>query len=140
MDSYEARVVMESIDVPIRGVSVETGFRGASAYLKIGSRVRASEFAVVSTPGDGWFSLDVGGGYSYDYFEEEISDADATRVINRLAHAAFAYTQGQVTTRWSRILRIPTIVIGDDDGPLELSLSVPATIKHVLRVRPSNRR
>jgi len=69
----------------------EIGVRDGAAFWKVSPLDDPDEYAVVWTPGDRWFALDVSGGYSYDYFEEDIPDDEAEVLIDKLMQGSRAY-------------------------------------------------
>jgi hypothetical protein len=90
------------------------------------------DFAVVSTPGDRWFSLEVRGGYSADRFEEGLSNDQVTRVLEHLVQLGAAYLAGSRRIVRSRLLKVPAIVVNGTGGSTTLRLSLPGTLKYLI--------
>jgi hypothetical protein len=134
VNTDDATVLLKSLVLPAEGLNSELGVRRDAAYLKFSLDADPSDFAVVWTPGDRWFSLDVAGGFSYDPFEEDTSDADVAQLLERLLDAAIGYIQGRRSTTLSRLLKIPAVIVETDNGPIELRLSLTAAVKRALRI------
>lgn len=120
MKASDVEALLHSFVLPTEGLTSEVGIRDGKAYLKVSPDSDPSEYAVVWTPGDRWFSLDVAGGYSYDYFEEDTPDVDVVELLGKLAQAATAYIEGRRSTTLSRFFKIPTVRVETDSGPVEL--------------------
>lgn len=73
MRTSEALAVLASMRPEVDNIEIELGQRGNTAYLQVSSRKDPTRWAAVWTPGDAWFSLDVDGDFSYNYFEERHS-------------------------------------------------------------------
>lgn len=87
------------------------------------------ESVVVYSPGDRWVSLDVPGGFSAIYLEEEISNIDLQIWLERYLDAGIAYLEGHFVVRHSQRLRIPHVVIETNAGPVRLDLGIKALIR-----------
>lgn len=135
MRTADVEALLSSFEFPQPGIVSELGIRADAAYLKLTSKADQTDYAVVWTPGDRWFSLDVAGGYSYDYFEEDTPDSEAADRIAQLVDAAVAYIDGRGSVTSSRLLRVPVIHIETDDGHFELRLSTFDAVKRALRIR-----
>lgn len=88
------------------------------------------QWAAVSSPGDQWFSIEVDGGYSEEYFEEDTSDVD---VVDRLGVylAAAAYVAGESEVRRSKGLHLAFLVVPTDFGTVELHKSLSARLREL---------
>ena len=123
-----------SFVLPVDGLTSEVGVRRGAAYLRISSRGDPSDYAVVWTPSDRWFSLDVAGGFSYNHFEEDTPDADVLHLIENLVQAAIDYIEERGSTTYSRFLKLPRVVIETTSGPLVLALSIPDGLKRAFGI------
>ena len=133
MNLAEVANYLDSIPEPARGVSRKTGISRGAAYIKFSKLAAPTVYAVVSTPGDRWFSLDTYGGFAYDYFEEGIPDTEAIQLLEKLVQAARARVEGVGMMRASRYLGVPVLEIETDQGPVALHLPLLAAIKQLLR-------
>jgi len=131
MDTTEALARLEALAEPREDLTTEVNTRERCAYLRMEHTGAPGDFAVVSTPGDRWFSLDVRGGYSVDRFEEGLSDDEVNQVLEDLVQLATAYLSGARRTVRTRILRLPQIVIEGAHGSTTLRLSLPHALKHL---------
>lgn len=140
MDTPGVLVLMNSLVPSTSGSSSEVGVRDGAAFWKISSDVDASDYAVVWTPGDRWFAVDVAGGFSYTYFEEDATDEDVVKVLDKLTEGARAYIEGHRSTHFSRVWKLPTIRVETRDGSMELRLSLVGAVKRALQPRRAKTR
>lgn len=127
--AYLGELRVELADLP-----TEIGTRGDAAFLKLWSSTESERWAVVSSPGDRWFSLEVNGGFSLDYFEEETEESDARSLIRRNVALAQEYVRGdtQPTDRPWRP-SVLSLNLADDEYQLHRSLSYE--IKRLIGLR-----
>jgi len=115
-------------------VSIEqsVGTKGYVAMLEVHGTGDNRRHAVVSTPGDMWFSLDVDGGFSLDHFEEETSRQDVRQLIERYYEIAIAYVMNGARPADGRRMRTARhIEVAGED--VVLTLGVPQILRGALR-------
>jgi hypothetical protein len=113
-------------------IESELGTRRDAAYLRVTNNAAPDRWAVVSSPGDRWFSLEIDGGFSLEYFEEDLPDEDVQRLLSRYASLAVVYLRDGATARRSRLFRVPSLVVRTGDGDVVLRRSVAAEVKRLL--------
>jgi hypothetical protein len=134
MRTAAALATLASLQPTDGDVSSELGQGDDVAYLRITSATSGSRWAVVSSPGDRWFSLDVDGGFSFDHFEEDTPDEDVRRVLKRLVGLAVQYVVREPTPLKSKVLRVPIIELPTEDGVVLLRRSLVGLLKHLFRL------
>lgn len=72
-------------------LATELGRKQTAGYLKLLDESDPGRWAVVWTPGDGWVSLDVDGGFSLDHYEEAIEDDDLRALVSLYIEIGAAY-------------------------------------------------
>jgi hypothetical protein len=131
--------VLDSIRVEASDVVAEVSQRGDAAVLHLSTPGRPGRWAVVSTPGDRWFSLEVDGGYSLDHFEEETSDDDARRLLRLYTSIGLDYLRQAPTPARTSPLSTPTVVVTTGTGDVVLRRSLSKSLQSLLRLgRRSN--
>jgi hypothetical protein len=124
MNVANAETVLRELAAPVKGAHLDVGIRGRaprdSAYLKLTSNADPEEYAVVWTPGDRWFALEVAGRFSHNRFDEGLDDQEVREVLQRYVRAAVAYISGHRSTGRSRWLRRPFVTVHTEDGTLKL--------------------
>jgi hypothetical protein len=115
------------------GTRSELGTRDNAAFLKFTLESDPDDFAVIWTPGHSWYQIDVRGGFGAVYFDDDASDAEVVEILERYLRGALAYLHGHRTTIRSRILRVPSLRIDTEDGPMRLSLSVAGGLRAIFR-------
>ncbi len=139
MNVIQAHELLSELGELTPDLDVETGVEGKpphdSAYLKLSSRSEPSNYAIVSTPGDGWFMLEVPGGYANLEFSEFNDDLEVRRILDRYRSAAIAYIRGDWSLGASRCFGIPFIIVETDGPPLKLQLSLQAAFRRAFRWR-----
>src|SRR6185437_11521899 len=73
--------LLTSLRPDVNGVLSELGTRRDFAYLRLSASTEPDRWAVVSTPGDRWFALEVDGGFSVLHFEEDTADVDVETLL-----------------------------------------------------------
>ena len=76
--------------VDIDGISTNLILKDGIATLRVASSASDRE-AVVSTPGDRWFSLEVKAGFSSDVFEEGLTDGEIADLLADYWEFALSY-------------------------------------------------
>lgn len=138
MNVAGAEALLRELAASTSGAHVEVGTSGRPphnyAYLKLTSRSNPEDYAVVSTPGDGWFELEVAGGFSIGTTSDLTPDGDVLEFLEPYLSAAMAYLGGRWSAGRSRLFRVPFVVVQTDQGPLKLRLTVQETLKQVFKL------
>lgn len=113
--------------------TVELGTRGDVAFLRLAAGARPGRWAVVSTPGDRWFSLEVDGGFSLDYFEEDTSHEDVRAIMARYVDYALRYLAGTGVHSKCSLLGIPELELATESESVRLRRSLGAQIRTLAR-------
>jgi hypothetical protein len=116
-----------------RGIRSELGTRDSAAYLMFTRESDPDDFAVIWTPGHSWYQFEVRRGFGTICFHEDASDAEAVEILERYLRGALAYLDGQKTMIKSRILKVPSVVIDVEGGPIHLNLSVAGGLRAIFR-------
>ncbi|MCC6854418.1 MAG: hypothetical protein IT189_00010 [Microbacteriaceae bacterium] len=145
MDVNEAEVTLRQLGSSI-GTSqarVEVGTSGISphnhAYLKLHSAIDPDRYAVISTPGDRWFELEVAGGYGAIEASELTPDSEARAILGRLLLMAAAYLDGRWAVKKSRLVGVPVLVLDTEAGEVKLRLSAKESIRKLFFREPARR-
>lgn len=135
MKLADAEALLRALGASDSTTRIEVGTRGQPphnyAYLKLVSSSDPEDFAIVSTPGDGWFQLEVAGGFLTGTTSDLTDDNEVREYLELYLRAAKAYLEGRRTTGKSRLFRIPFVKVQADDGPLTLRLPVDSRLRHV---------
>lgn len=132
----EAEVVLSEL-VPEGYRSCATfGVEGDAAFLRLASQSHPGRWAVVSTPGDRWFSFEVDGGFCLDHFEEDTSDADVKIRLARYVEYAIQYIDGYGVASKRGLLGLPELELLTEEGPVRLRRSISRTILGFTRSGP----
>jgi hypothetical protein len=134
MRTADALANLASLQPTDGDLSSELSQKGDIAYLRVSSGAPGARWAVVSSPGDRWFSLDVDGGFSLDHLEEETPDEDARHILERLVGLAVLYIVREPTPTKSRIFRVPFIELPTEDGAVLLRKSLAGVLKNLFRL------
>jgi hypothetical protein len=119
----------------IEGVSADVGQRDDVAYLRIAKAGAPTTWAVVSSPGDRWFSLEVDGGLSFDYFEEGTPDEEARRLLERLVGCAVQYIRLEPGPTSPGRFGSPRIELAHPHGDVVLRLSLIGQLRRILGIK-----
>jgi hypothetical protein len=131
-----AALFLQASSSGVQGVAEEVGIRGGIAYLSLvgaGSGRRA----VVHTPGDRWFSVQVDGGFSWDHFEEVATDDDVRHVLAECVTLATVYVTSGPGPGTVRRRVGPVLTIRTPDGEVALRRSVADEVRAALGLRRS---
>lgn len=132
MNTQEALEVLTQLrDQVSPGLDTELGTRRDAAYLKVANKTDPHDFAVVWTPGDRWFSLDVAGGFSLIYIEEETPDDEVRERLESYLSIGLRYLSGDRQNVRSKLLRIPSVRVGSGDNAVTLTLSLVDEVRHL---------
>lgn len=141
MANYAMRDLMAELAPDIEGVSSEVGTRGEVAFLRVYRTAAPERWAVVSTPGDRWFSLEIDGGFSLDHFEEETPTGDARRVVGLYVRLVAIYlTEGGVTVAARGGRRTRSVRLAAAGEEYVLRRSIGGQIRNLLRFCDSRER
>jgi len=133
MRTDEAIELLRSI-IPAKLDSFSTvGRRGDVAYLRIEGNSEPLRWAVVSSPGDRWFALDVDGGFSLNSFEEDTPDDEARRILAEYVDVAVAYLTNGGTMVKSGWLRSVILTVSAPDGSVVLRRSLARELGSIFR-------
>jgi hypothetical protein len=132
MDIAGAMETLSSLQPHASDLSVEIGDRRGGAFLRIWQPSRPGRWAVIWSPGDRWFSVEVDGGYTLDYFEEDTPDEEARQLLTTYVGIALSYVRGDMTAERTKRLRAPVVTVPTDDGTATLRLSLLASFKAAL--------
>jgi hypothetical protein len=144
VELLNVETVLRSLQPDHDGVDADIGIRDGAAYLQMKKTGRPDRWAVIWSPGDRWFALDVDGGFSLNHFDEELPDDEVRSLLEKYVEIGLAYVLGvSVPTSAgrfkARVLRVTT-----EDGDFDLRLNVGAALKDALglrrRERPNLRR
>ncbi|MGN6239875.1 MAG: hypothetical protein ACTHNI_09025 [Cellulosimicrobium cellulans] len=118
----------------LEDLSVALGRRGDAAFLRLSDPSGEDCWAVVWSPGDRWFSIEIVGGYSLDHFEEETPDDEARHILDEYVGVALAYLRTRpVPTRRGR--GRPTLTVQTGSGAVVLRRSLQADLAGLFRRR-----
>jgi hypothetical protein len=134
MRSSEVEDVLRRSAQDVGDLSVTLGRRGDAAFLRLSDPSREDCWAVVWSPGDRWFSIEVVGGYSLDHFEEETPDHEVRRILNAYVGVALAYLRTRpMPTRRGR--GGSTLTVQTGSGAVVLRRSLMADLAGLFRRR-----
>lgn len=88
-----AEQVLRSLVVDRESVTFDVRQVDGVAKLRV-THVPSGREAVIKTPGDRWFAVDIDRGLSLDYFEEETPDSEARERLHDYFAAAMMYVEG----------------------------------------------
>ena len=133
MRTAEVLRIFDSIGLDVSDDCViERGKRRDAAFLHLSVSDRPGRWAVVSSPGDRWFSLEVDGGFSLDHFEEDTPDADVVRILRNYATLGLQYLREFPDATSDGLLRASVIRISAGDGEAVLRRSVAGNLKSLI--------
>jgi hypothetical protein len=134
----DAEALLAELGASTSSMHVEVGTIGRPphryAYLKLTSPADPQSYAIVSTPGINWFELEVAGGFYTGKADDLATDVEVRAYVEDYLRVAIAYLAGRWSTRKSRWLRVPFVVVQTESGTVKLGLSVREEIKHMLRL------
>ena len=132
MTTESARRLLESSKPDAAGYVCEVGVRRDAAYLKVASEAHPERWAVVWTPGDRWFSVEIDGGFSLDHFEEDMNDSDVAALVQAYVSIALAYLDIGATLDRRRSV-FPVARVSVESGTVELRRSLATNLRHFVR-------
>jgi hypothetical protein len=110
-------------------IATELGQRDDVAYLRITLPGNPDHFAVVNSPGDRWFGLDVDRGFSLNHFEEDTPDDDVVRIFRRYISVGLEYLRQNPRPVRTGLLRFQVIKVSSGEGDVVLRRSVADHMK-----------
>lgn len=129
----EALEILHSLEPVDRALVCEAGTKRGRAYLRVSSDIE-QRWAVVNTPGDRWFALDVNGGFSLEQFVEGLDGAETRELLEAYVAWAQRYVlHGPSAVR--TVMRSRRIELSDGRDTVELRKSTIAEIRDVFRRR-----
>ncbi len=135
MRTLDALKVLSSLVPPDPGLLSEVGTRRDIAFVRISSP-DTHRWAVVSSPGDRWFALEVNGGFSLDKFEEDTLDEDVRAYLTSYVGYALQYVRGSNSTEKRNLLGLPEVELTTAEGTVRLSRSLYRTLRDLTRLKP----
>lgn len=135
----EALAILQAARPQIAGVSSEVGTQADVAYLRLSKGDSPHRWGVVSSPGDRWFSLEVDGGFSNNFFQEDTPDDEARQILVRLVGFAVEYILHEPTPARRGRLGVYSIELSTSEGKLSLQKSLAGQLADVATniVRPN---
>jgi hypothetical protein len=129
-----ALLVLESLRPTSPDIIIELGCHEEVAYIRLHARAAPDRWAVVSTPGDRWFSLEVNGGLSWNHFEEETQDGDVKGILSHCVESAMVYVREEGVSRSDQI-GASSLLLTSRFGDMTLRRSLAADIRRIFRFR-----
>lgn len=133
MNIDDVESFLRSAREALPGIATEMGRKRTAAYLKLFDESEPGRWAVVWTPGDGWVSLDLDGGFSLDHYEEEIEDDDLKAVISGYIEVAVAYLNATSRENLPIGRRFPVLTVTTPDGTIELRRSLVQNLQEMFK-------
>lgn len=127
--------ILRSLRPNLDGVDAEVGTRKGAGYLHMTKTARPERWAVIWSPGDRWFALDVDGGFSLNHFDEELPDDEMRRLLEKYVDVGLTYVHGDSVPTSGGHFRPRVLRVTTEDGDFELRLSVAAALKDALGLR-----
>lgn len=138
MNVDQAKALLGKLAVSTNGAQIEIGTSGHPphdyAYLRLTSPTDPGHYAVVSTPGDGWFQIEVTGGFNTGQTSDLTDDRYVREILESLVRAASAYLGGRWSTGKSMLFRVPFVIVQTEERTLKLGLSIRETFKYVFKL------
>lgn len=135
MRTAGALAILTSLRPESDAISSELGERGDVAFMRMQSSTSPQRWALVSSPGDRWFSLDVDGGFCLAHGEEETSDQDVQRLLQEYVDLALHYLREGATPYKAGRWGFPAIQLSMPAGGVVLRRSLVTDLKSVFRFR-----
>lgn len=125
MNIADTEALLSERGAAAEGLLAEVGTAGRAphdyAYLKLTTPSDTERYAIVSTPGNRWFELEVTGGYNTGRTDDLASDETVREYVEQFLRAAIAYLNGRSSIRKSGIFRVPILTIETDGRPINLA-------------------
>ncbi len=134
MRTSEVEDILRRSAHDVGDLSVALGRRGDAAFLRLSDPSREDCWAVVWSPGDRWFSIEVVGGYSLDHFEEETPDGEVRRILDEYVGVALAYLRTRPVA-YRRARGGSTLTVQTGSGAVVLRRSLGAALAGLFRRR-----
>ena len=130
MNAARVKELLETLRPADSDITSKIGQRNDYPYLRLETRSPA-RWAVVSSPGDRWVSLDLDKQFTTNYFDEGMPEEDAVKILSLYAAAATAYVHGDYGVRTSRLFRAPVVVIEVGDVKVEVRRSLEGVLQNI---------
>ncbi|GAA1927877.1 hypothetical protein GCM10009775_19930 [Microbacterium aoyamense] len=124
MSVDEALAVLESLRPERKGLRSVVEERNGLAGMVLEHHEGAERWAAVSTPGTGWFTLQLDGGFMYDIVDEDASSEEIREILQHLIAIGQAYLEGKSELTTSRFLKAPTRIVQLGDQRIRIHLSL----------------
>lgn len=130
--------LLRNLTKPFAGFDFDFGVRADAAYVWLSMPSDSTRWAVVSSPGDRWFSLDVDGGFSVDHFEEDATDEHVRTILESYVLMAVGYLKEDV--RATRVGRLGAVGVRlmSDRGEVVLRRSLGGDLRNTISGRRRN--
>ena len=135
MELSVVEAVLHSLRPNSDQVDSKVATRNGAAYLHLRQTAKPDRWAVIWSPGDRWFALDVDGGFSLNHFEEEMADDDAQRLLEKYVAIGMTYILGDSIPTSAGRFRPHVLRVVTEDGDIELIQSVGAALKEAMGLR-----
>ena len=132
MRTNETLTLLDTLSPVEESILSCTFVENDAAYVRLRRSCDEGRWAMVSSPGDRWFSLDVNGGFSLNHFEEDTPEVEARAILERYVALAVIYLKKGGNVERSGFLRSPHLVLTTDDGAVTLQRSVTTNLKAIL--------
>jgi hypothetical protein len=134
MNTDAVEGLLASLRPQATDITCELGRRADAGYLRLFKPTEPERWAVVSSPGDRWLSLDVDGDFSLDHFAEGMTDDEMSRGLHRYVELALLYLRGEVRQERSGKLRLQVLKIETTEGEVVLRRSVAANLRGLIQL------
>jgi len=132
MNTDQVEAHLRSHAPSLDGITSDLGRRGDAAFLRLSSIDEPHRWAVVTSPGSRWFSVEIHGGFSLDHFDEGLKDDEVRAILDDFLGVAVAYVRsGAARTSVGR-LRFPALVVSMPQGERILRRSLVTDVKGLL--------
>ena len=132
MELSIVEAVLRSLRPNSDEVDSEVGTRNGAAYLHLKQTARPDRSAVIWSPGDRWFALDVDGRFSLNHFEEVMADDDAQRLLEKYVIVGLTYILGDSIPTSDGRFRPRVLRVSTEEGDIELTQGVGAALKEAI--------
>lgn len=133
MNTDDVESLFRSVSSATPRLKTEVGRRRGAAYLRISDETEPERWAVVWTPGDGWISIDVNGGFSLDHFDEDIEDDDLRAILSRYVEIGVAYLNAGERGSTLTGRAFPVLTVAMDGGSVELRRSLARDLRELFK-------
>lgn len=125
----EALAMLDVLAVAHGDLEVETGISDGSAWARFG---RGARWAVVSTPGSRWFSVEVDTRHRTQLVDETSSKDESARLLAVYVDIAAAYVRSDVRPVRARALGGSTLTVDVDGHDVVMTQSLRDRLRALL--------